>query len=173
MASRVIGDRVDEPEGEPVEALRGVRPRVDRLGMDQVRARAEQSLFGSAAPAKLGRYVLLGPSGDGGMGVVYAAYDPELHRKVALKVLHPHRQQHDRAHERLIVEARALAKLDHPNVVKVHDVIMQPAPWWERWGTRPPSSFKACRRLRHRTSSASVSRCTGRSKGCRRSKAMT
>jgi serine/threonine protein kinase len=117
-----MADRVDELVEEPADELRGARPRVDRLDMAQARARAEQALFGSASPAKLGRYVLFGKSGDGGMGVVYAAYDPELHRKVALKVLHP-RQQHDRAHERLIAEARALAKLDHPNVVKVHDVI--------------------------------------------------
>jgi serine/threonine protein kinase len=52
------------------------------------------------------------------MGVVYAAYDPELHRKVALKVLHPRRQGDDGAHERLIAEGRALARLDHPNVVR-------------------------------------------------------
>jgi len=117
-----MADLADELVDEPAGELRGVRPRIDRLDMEQTRARAEQSIFGSAAPAKLGRYVLLGKTGDGGMGVVYAAYHPELHRKVALKVLHP-RQQHDRAHERLIAEARALAKLDHPNVVKVHDVI--------------------------------------------------
>jgi tetratricopeptide (TPR) repeat protein/predicted Ser/Thr protein kinase len=115
-------ERVDEVVGEPADELRAVRPRVDQLDMEQARARAERLLFGSAAPAKVGRYLLLGKTGDGGMGVVYAAYDPELHRKVALKVLHP-QQQHDRAHERLIAEARALAKLDHPNIVKVHDVL--------------------------------------------------
>jgi len=90
--------------------------------MEQVRARLEQSLFGRAVPARFGRYTLQGKLGDGGMGVVYAGYDPELHRKVALKVLHA-RQQHGRAQERLIAEARALARLDHPNVVRVHDVI--------------------------------------------------
>lgn len=117
--------RVDEPIALPADELRGVRPPTDRLNMEAVRERAEKSLFGSAAPAKLGRYVLLGSSADGGMGIVYAAYDPDLHRKVALKVLHPRRQSDERAHERLIAEARALAKLDHPNVVKVHDVITQ------------------------------------------------
>lgn len=122
LAVGAMVDRTDEVGGERADELRDVRPRVDRLDMEQARARAAHALFGSAAPAKLGRYVLLGKSGDGGMGVVYAAYDPELHRKVALKILHP-REQHERAHERLIAEARALAKLDHPNVVKVHDVI--------------------------------------------------
>lgn len=117
-----MANQGDDPVGDAGEGLRGALPRINRLDMEQVRARTERSLFGSATPAKLGRYVLLEQRGDGGMGVVHAAYDPELHRKVALKILHPG-QHHDRAHERLIAEARALAKLDHPNVVKVHDVL--------------------------------------------------
>ncbi|HEU4731558.1 MAG TPA: serine/threonine-protein kinase, partial [Kofleriaceae bacterium] len=116
-------ERVDEPVEVPVDELKGLRPPVDRVRMEATRARAEQSLFGAAAPARLGRYVLLGQSADGGMGIVHAAYDPELHRKVALKVLHPRRQADSRAQDRMIAEARALARLDHPNVVKVHDVI--------------------------------------------------
>lgn len=59
------------------------------------------------------------------MGVVYAAFDPDLDRKVALKVLHPERLDGDsgsRGHARLIREAKAMAKLAHPNVVAVHDV---------------------------------------------------
>jgi tetratricopeptide (TPR) repeat protein/predicted Ser/Thr protein kinase len=68
---------------------------------------------------QLGRYVLLARLGEGGMGVVYAAYDPELDRKVALKLL---RHTSDDARERLRDEARAIAKLQHPNVVAVHDV---------------------------------------------------
>lgn len=112
-----MSDRVDQ--------LRGARPPADRLGMETVRARAEKALFGATVPAKLGRFVLLDRRFDGGMGVVHAAYDPGLHRKVALKVLHPRRQWDPRAHARLIAEARALARLDHPNVVTVHDVITQ------------------------------------------------
>jgi len=66
----------------------------------------------------LGRYVVLDCIGTGGMGAVYSAYDPELDRRVALKVLRSEGldQQH------LLAEARALAKLSHPNVVAVHDV---------------------------------------------------
>jgi serine/threonine protein kinase/tetratricopeptide (TPR) repeat protein len=105
--------------------LRAARPQDDRLGMEATRARVEQALFGVSAPAKVGRYLLLDHQANGGMGVVHAAYDPELHRKVALKVLHPRQQWDPRAHERLIAEARALARLDHPNVVTVHDVITQ------------------------------------------------
>jgi serine/threonine protein kinase len=63
--------------------------------------------------------------GAGGMGVVYAAYDPELDRKVALKLLSPERWGADSGSQtRLVREAQALAKLSHPNVVAVHDVGM-------------------------------------------------
>lgn len=65
----------------------------------------------------LGRYVLLARLGAGGMGVVYAAYDPELDRRVAVKVL-----RRARAGEQLREEARAIARLAHPNVIAVHDV---------------------------------------------------
>ncbi|HMG57040.1 MAG TPA: serine/threonine-protein kinase, partial [Kofleriaceae bacterium] len=95
--------------------------------MASARERAESALFGAASAARLGRYVLLGSTADGGMGIVYDAYDPQLQRKVALKVLHPQRQWDERAHDRLTNEARSLAKLDHPNVVKVHDVVTQDA----------------------------------------------
>src|SRR5262252_5343311 len=73
---------------------------------------------------RFGRYVVLDRIGAGGMGVVYAAYDPSLDRKVALKLL---RQSElgsfdTRARGRLIREAKALARLSHPNVVHVYDV---------------------------------------------------
>ncbi|MEM6988952.1 MAG: serine/threonine-protein kinase [Myxococcota bacterium] len=73
----------------------------------------------------LGRYVVLYRLGTGGMGIVYAAYDPQLDRKVALKLLrhlssNPKRRK--RATERLLREARSMARLTHPNVITVHDV---------------------------------------------------
>jgi tetratricopeptide (TPR) repeat protein len=73
----------------------------------------------------LGRYVLLGPIGSGGLGDVYAAYDPELDRKVAIKLLKADvfgRVDLQRLQNRLFREAQAMAKLSHPNVVAVHDV---------------------------------------------------
>jgi len=72
----------------------------------------------------VGRYVVLNVLGFGGMGVVYAAYDPELDRKVALKLLRaaPDEAAGGDARSRLLREAQALAKLSHPNVVAVHDV---------------------------------------------------
>lgn len=75
------------------------------------------------APAKgnhIGRYVVLGSVGRGAMGVVLAAFDPELDRKIALKLLHSGSSSDGRA--RLQREAQALARLSHPNVIRVHDV---------------------------------------------------
>jgi serine/threonine protein kinase/tetratricopeptide (TPR) repeat protein len=69
----------------------------------------------------VGRYVVLDRLGAGGMGAVFAAYDPELDRKVALKVLHP-RRSGLRGRSQLLAEAQTLAKLSHPNVVTIHDV---------------------------------------------------
>ncbi|MCA9688198.1 MAG: protein kinase [Myxococcales bacterium] len=71
-------------------------------------------------PARLGRYIVLQRVGTGGMGVVYAAYDPQLDRKVAVKLMHA--SDNTRAQKRLLREARAMARLSHPNVVAVHDV---------------------------------------------------
>lgn len=68
----------------------------------------------------IGRYVLRRVLGKGGMGVVYEAVDPELHREVALKVLHSAELGDEQ--QRLLAEAQNLAKLSHPNVVTVHDV---------------------------------------------------
>jgi serine/threonine-protein kinase len=69
----------------------------------------------------VGRYLVLSRIGRGAMGEVCAAYDPELDRRVALKLLHTARGS-DAAKKRLLREARALGKLSHPNVVQVHDV---------------------------------------------------
>jgi tetratricopeptide (TPR) repeat protein len=67
----------------------------------------------------IGRYIVLGRLGSGGMGVVYSAYDPELDRRVAVKIL---RRTPDIDSSRLVREARAMARLQHPNVIAVHDV---------------------------------------------------
>jgi serine/threonine protein kinase/tetratricopeptide (TPR) repeat protein len=74
---------------------------------------------------RLGRYVLLEQLGEGGMGIVYAAYDPELDRKVALKLMRARRSESLSASEgqaRLLREAQAMAKVSHPNVMAVFDV---------------------------------------------------
>jgi tetratricopeptide (TPR) repeat protein len=77
-------------------------------------------------PQRLGRYVVLEILGVGGMGVVCAAYDPKLDRRVALKLLRdaatPEGTHATAGQARLIREAKALAKLSHPNIITVHDV---------------------------------------------------
>jgi tetratricopeptide (TPR) repeat protein len=81
-----------------------------------------------AAPergASIGRFLILGPLGMGGMGLVLSAYDPHLDRKVALKLLRGDRWRGaggTAGRDLLIREAQAMARLTHPNVVAVHDV---------------------------------------------------
>jgi tetratricopeptide (TPR) repeat protein/tRNA A-37 threonylcarbamoyl transferase component Bud32 len=71
----------------------------------------------------VGRYVILDPLGSGGMGVVFAAYDPELNRRIAIKLLKPEIGRDLSARRlRLLHEAQALAQLSHPNVIAVYDV---------------------------------------------------
>lgn len=71
--------------------------------------------------ANFGRYALLERVGVGGMGEVWSAYDPELGRRVAIKILKPNLGA-PTAPQRLIREAQAMAQLNHPNVATVHDV---------------------------------------------------
>src|SRR3954464_4811899 len=75
--------------------------------------------------ATIGRYVVLGLVGRGGMGEVYAAYDPELDRKVAVKLLRVKPGAGvslNEGRQRTLREAQAIARLSHPNVVVVYDV---------------------------------------------------
>ena len=79
---------------------------------------------GGADPAlarrRIGRYELVRSLGAGGMGVVWEAIDPELGRRVAIKLMREERSA--RLAERMKREAQALAQLHHPNVVAVYDV---------------------------------------------------
>ncbi|MGB1015115.1 MAG: protein kinase domain-containing protein [Nannocystaceae bacterium] len=70
---------------------------------------------------RLGRFVLLDRLGEGGIGTVHLAYDPQLDRRVALKLLHTAHGSSSAHRIRLLREAQALARLAHPNVVPVHD----------------------------------------------------
>ena len=71
---------------------------------------------------KLGPYVIRDQIGQGGMGTVYLAEHGQLRRKVAVKVLAPQDKAHQVAVERFLREARSAAALDHPNIVRIHDV---------------------------------------------------
>jgi len=71
----------------------------------------------------IGRFIVLGLLGKGGMGEVYAAHDPELDRKVAIKVLRGGAESESpEGRTRLMREAQAIARVSHPNVVVVYDV---------------------------------------------------
>ena len=73
----------------------------------------------------LDRYIVLDPVAEGGMGAVYRAYDPRLHREVALKLLKVESDDPDAlrsARARLVREAQSMAQLSHPNVLPVFDV---------------------------------------------------
>jgi eukaryotic-like serine/threonine-protein kinase len=95
---------------------------VDTVGMTDPahpRARLDRGVC-------VGRYVIVRWIGEGGMGVVYEAYDPELERAVALKFLHtsgdPGSSTATGRRDRLFREAKALARLSHPHVLAIYDV---------------------------------------------------
>jgi hypothetical protein len=116
----------------PEEERLAVAVHLDRceLCLAVVTEGARQSVLGeSSAPAKpravaagtaVGRYVLLELVGSGGMGDVYAAYDPKLGRRVALKLM-SERVASPMAVARFTREAQAVARLSHPNVVAIYD----------------------------------------------------
>jgi serine/threonine protein kinase/tetratricopeptide (TPR) repeat protein len=72
--------------------------------------------------SRMGRNVVLEWLGSGGMGVVYAAFDPELDRRVAIKVLHDDGERGESSRDALRREAQALARVSHPHVLTVYDV---------------------------------------------------
>jgi tetratricopeptide (TPR) repeat protein len=80
--------------------------------------------LGTISPGSLvGRYVVLDVVGQGGVGVVYRAYDPKLDRRVALKLLRAQvTMDHPDVQRRLLREAQTMARLSHPHVLPVYDV---------------------------------------------------
>ncbi len=108
-------------EGEPEVGLMathfgGKAPLSERFRRAQLRAQ----MFGDPGETlSVGRYKVLARIGSGAMGTVYRAQDPTLDREVAVKVLHRSDEMH---RARMTIEAKALAKLSHPNVVTVHEV---------------------------------------------------
>jgi serine/threonine protein kinase len=96
-------------EGEPDETMAGDESLAGERARTSVLTRGRT----------VGRYVVIDKIGHGGMGIVYAAYDPELDRRVALKLLvsDPWGQSSGgEAHARMLREAQAMAKLTHPQL---------------------------------------------------------
>ena len=78
---------------------------------------------GSLAPGtSFGRYTILRILGKGGMAAVYEARHVDLHKRVALKILHPWHAMRTDIVQRFVLEARAASRIDHPNVVGIADV---------------------------------------------------
>jgi len=113
----------DEPEARNLQLPSS--PFAGRLARQQKRAEIEAKLFGAPAVARvrIGRHVVLRELGAGGMSVVYVAYDEQLDRKVAIKFLKGSSgRERDETMARLQREARAMARLSHPNVAAVHEI---------------------------------------------------
>ncbi len=122
MQTRRYDDRSETPPSTPTVARAragdSAREAVTTVGADPLPAQA-----GTIIPpgASLGRYVVVGTLGRGAMGTVLRAYDPKLHREVALKRLRADLPVKG-GQARMVREARAMAQLSHPNVVAVYDV---------------------------------------------------
>ncbi|HEY3445194.1 MAG TPA: serine/threonine-protein kinase, partial [Myxococcales bacterium] len=89
--------------------------------VDGVAVTAEAALGYLPRGTAVGRYLVVGFLGEGGMATVYSAYDPELGRKVAIKLLKFQGGDVEVARAQLQREAQAMARLSHPNVVPVYD----------------------------------------------------
>ncbi len=111
-------DDMDPTVGEEAELDADTQADTDEGPLEGVERELEPG-------TQAGRYLILSRLGRGGMGVVYKAYDPELDRRIALKVMRVTEgdaSRANRARERLLREAKALAQLSHPNVVSAYDV---------------------------------------------------
>ena len=94
---------------------------VDVCAWPPARAPREAGAGGEARPGdRLGRFIIKGVLGEGGMSVVYDAFDPRLERAVALKQI---KLTAVRGPYDPLAEARALARLNHPNVVTIYDLV--------------------------------------------------
>jgi hypothetical protein len=116
-----VGSDDDDDSGTPPPTGLTVREGASQLGQRTLPTRAEARRLDRGEA--IGRYLVVDVVGEGGMGVVYACYDPELDRKVAIKLLQARPDGDDsRGQAWLLREAQAMARLQHPNVLAVHDV---------------------------------------------------
>ena len=71
---------------------------------------------------RIGKYLVTGRIGRGGMGMVYRGYDEVLEREVAIKTLTAEATLDEESHRRFAIEAKAAARLQHPNIVTVYEL---------------------------------------------------
>ncbi|MEM9452970.1 MAG: protein kinase [Myxococcota bacterium] len=88
----------------------------------KLRGQTEQDEGEDDEYTEIGRFKVQHKIASGGMGVVFAAKDEQLDRILAVKVLHTRENRNEEAYGRMMREARAMARLSHPNVVQVHEV---------------------------------------------------
>jgi hypothetical protein len=106
---------------DPEPPTPGLAPTLPDTGESLAVGEGELAMSESL-PARIGRYAVLRCLGRGAMGVVYSAYDPELDRKVAIKVVRDTMRARAQARKRVLQEAQTLARLSHPHVVQVYEV---------------------------------------------------
>jgi tetratricopeptide (TPR) repeat protein/tRNA A-37 threonylcarbamoyl transferase component Bud32 len=111
-----LGEQLQRTHGPALTDTAGRADAADTEHVPTEPASRRPPRLGRSRGEIIGRYILLSELGRGGMGVVWAAHDPELDRRVALKLL-----TRGASSERLLREAQALARLTHPNVVAVYD----------------------------------------------------
>ena len=124
--------------------------------LDQLLPRAE------GRPERVGPYRVLWELGAGGFGVVYLAFDPDVKRRVAVKVLHGVRLDQPEAVSRFQLEARATGRLQHPGIVRLFDYSRQgppyyivtefiegldPRAWCQQHGVGPPEVARLVARI--------------------------
>jgi serine/threonine protein kinase len=115
----------DYPELDP--ELRAQLMALDEIDMALVPSEAPRATRAPELPERLSGYKILGEIGSGGMGRVLLAFDERLGRKVAVKTLSPRYAGNPKLRERFMREARALARLDHPNIVRIYFFNFVPA----------------------------------------------
>jgi serine/threonine protein kinase len=113
------------PSGVVAQVMESLRRRGNGTPATPPAKRDHSFLSPPRAPGELGwlgPYRVLQQLGQGGMGVVFLAEDPDLQRRVALKVMQPDWAIRPVARQRFLREARAAAALDHPHVITIHHV---------------------------------------------------
>jgi tetratricopeptide (TPR) repeat protein len=128
MERRPAGSAAGTADTTPSDPLGTAPEAPDSFEQRQQRELVRARLFDEPPPSiRIGRFVLLSRLGMGGMGVVYLAYDDQLDRAIALKLVRSSSAGSE-GQARLLREAQAMARLSHPNVVNVYEVGL----WEER-----------------------------------------